>query len=401
MPLGFGRSILAYKAPAGGGGGGSERYGTLWTWGQASASLGLGSTANASQQNTPQQVGTDTDWMASSLMIGNGGCVCIKQNGDLYTWGANGNGSCANGGNSRIDEPYDINANPLNPSRTWTKTSTARNSLYAITSTNELWSAGENGRGQLGIGNNTLQTSNYSFNQVSSGVSWAQVADGGQHVIALDTDGYIYTWGWGLNGRLGSGSTSDVYTPTKRTPTYTYTWVDASSTTTYAIRSDGTMWATGRNSYCELGDNNVGVQSTVFKQVGTDTDWKYVRAGSNYAIAIKTDGSLWGWGRNWGNNFGFSAITASPVTVPTQLGTGTNWGSNPPSIITTDGADIIYGSGTFLINDSDELYVCGEGSNGQMGDGTATDIATLTQLSGTWYAGHTGGLGNSAGIQAP
>ena len=83
--------------------------------------------------------------------------------------------------------------------------------------------------------------------------------------------------------------------------------VSAGQTHTMAIKSDGTLWGWGFNSFGEIGD---GVAVTVvknglipednyrFSPVQIMEDVAAVSAGHNHTIAIKTDGSLWGWGKN-------------------------------------------------------------------------------------------------------
>ena len=70
-----------------------------------------------------------------------------------------------------------------------------------------------------------------------------------------------------------------------------------------------------------MGIGNTQAQ-TLPVQVGTDTDWKQVAAGVSSVLALKTDGSLWGWGLNMnGELFGYEGRQSSPV----RLGSETDW----------------------------------------------------------------------------
>lgn len=62
-----------------------------------------------------------------------------------------------------------------------------------------------------------------------------------------------------------------------------------------AIKIDGTLWGWGGNQFGQLGIGDTFDRFTPV-QIGTDTDWKQVGAGHCYAVAVKNDGTLWVWG---------------------------------------------------------------------------------------------------------
>jgi alpha-tubulin suppressor-like RCC1 family protein len=62
------------------------------------------------------------------------------------------------------------------------------------------------------------------------------------------------------------------------------------------------------------------------KQIGTDHDWKVIAAGSIFALALKQDGSLWIWGRGFGQNVALCDICGNTaIYVPTRVGTANDW----------------------------------------------------------------------------
>ena len=97
-----------------------------------------------------------------------------------------------------------------------------------------------------------------------------------------------------------------------------WTTVAAGYNHTIGIKTDGTLWAWGRNDYGQLGDGT-NTNKNVPTQIGTDTNWKLIAAGDNHTMAIKDNGTLWAWGRN---NYG-------------QLGDGTTVNKNTPFLVTT------------------------------------------------------------------
>ena len=73
--------------------------------------------------------------------------------------------------------------------------------------------------------------------------------------------------------------------------------VGAGTNQNFAIKADGTLWGWGRNTYGQLGLGSGSLANVTHPvQIGTDTNWQTVMSGSNHAIALKNDGTLWAWG---------------------------------------------------------------------------------------------------------
>ena len=131
-------------------------------------------------------------------------------------------------------------------------------------------------------------------------------------------------WGWGYGQPWSMGSNTSYSTPITLSDGLNWKQVSCTHWGVYdghaaAIKSDGTLWTVGRNSYGELG---LGIfdttERTSFTKVGTDTDWAYVKCGPFNTAAIKKDGSLWTWGRNVERQLGLGDATVR--RVPTRVG---------------------------------------------------------------------------------
>ncbi len=81
-----------------------------------------------------------------------------------------------------------------------------------------------------------------------------------------------------------------------------------------AIRQDGTLWGWGDNLFGQLG-TSAFTETNAPAQIGGDTNWLAVCAANVTSFALKSDGTLWFWG----------ADTVSNVFTPTQIGTNRNW----------------------------------------------------------------------------
>jgi alpha-tubulin suppressor-like RCC1 family protein len=91
---------------------------------------------------------------------------------------------------------------------------------------------------------------------------------------------------------------------------------------TMLLRPDGTIWGWGANEYGQLG---IGTTQdvTIPTQVGTDTDWRDMDGDWQFTVARKKDGSLWSWGANYFGQLGNG--TTNNSSVPLQIGAAKDW----------------------------------------------------------------------------
>ena len=150
-----------------------------------------------------------------------------------------------------------------------------------------------------------------------------------------------------------------------------------------AIKSDGTLWAWGANSSGQLGDGTT-INKTTPVQVGTASDWKTLSAGAGTNLALKSDGTIWVWGDNF---YGQIAGGNDPQTTPLQVGTATDWKS-----ISTGGYHML------TLKNNGTLWVWGNNDFGSLGLGNTQDVLEPVQL-GTatdWSAVSAGGYSSYA-----
>jgi alpha-tubulin suppressor-like RCC1 family protein len=91
-----------------------------------------------------------------------------------------------------------------------------------------------------------------------------------------------------------------------------------------AIKTDGTLWTWGRGSSGQLGLGNTTSYSSP-KQVGALTTWSNAGTGAlnTQCIITKTDGTLWSWGDNFNGKLGLGDTFGR--SEPNQVGSLTNW----------------------------------------------------------------------------
>ena len=235
-----------------------------------------------------------------------------------------------------------------------------------------LNSWGRNNFGQLGLNNRT----NYSSpKQVGSLTDWLKISSDSYTTAAIKTDGTLWSWGINSGGQLGLGNTTNYSSP-KQVGSLT-NWQNVSLSknfgvgilgSAFSIKTDGTLWSWGRNNYGQLGLNNLTDYSSP-KQVGSLTNWLSVSA-SYACLAVKTNGTLWSWGYNNSGELGLGdSGNYARRSSPTQVGALTNWKqvfvSNSCTVATkTDGT----------------LWSWGFNGNGTLGLGNTTSYSSPKQI---------------------
>jgi uncharacterized delta-60 repeat protein len=320
--------------------------GSLWAWGNnASGQLGL---ASNTSYNTPQRVGTDTNW--ASVATGDSHTVAVRTDGSLWAWGSNASGQLGLANNNDYNTPQRVGTGT-----SWASVAAGSAHSLAVQADGSLYAWGLNDNGQLGLGNLPNQNTPQA---VAAGTSWASATAGSSHTVAVRTDGTLWAWGSNASGQLGLGSTPSQNTP-QRVGTGT-TWASAAAggSHTLAAQADGSLWAWGLNVNGQLGLGNTTNQNTP-QPVGTGTNWLSAAAGDAHSLAVRADGSLWAWGSN----------------ASGQLGLGNNDNQNTPQPVaavtswTSATAGTGYAAGE---QGCGATWAWGLNANGQVGDGSTS-----------------------------
>jgi alpha-tubulin suppressor-like RCC1 family protein len=236
----------------------------------------------------------------------------------------------------------------------------------------KLYTWGGGTCGQLG-GN--FAGSRSSPNTVAGGgTSWCRVDVGDKHTVAFKKSGSLWIWGKNQYGQLGDGTTSDRFSPV--TPSGSDgTWCQAKPSscdgnTTVAVKTNGTLWVWGRNANGQLGDNTSIDRSSPVTTAGGGTTWCYASAGTCHSAAVKTDGTLWTWGAGTSGRLGTGNLItrSSPVTI---VGGLTSWSK------VCAGKDYTAG-----IRTNGTLYLWGANTCGKLGDSSTINKSSPVSTNG-------------------
>ena len=224
-----------------------------------------------------------------------------------------------------------------------------------------------NSMGQLGNNSNVAVTVpvNVSLTGGLAGKVVLSLAVGGLHTLALTSDGKVYAWGYNADGELGNGTTTHSPVPVAVNMTGVLAGkrvvsIGAGTDFSIALCSDGTLVRWGASP---TGNTSLPV---LVSQTGALINKSVVAisAGSWHSLALCADGTLASWGFNFlgilGN--GGSAHSTLPVLVDRSI----------HLLPTKNIASISAGSVHSLVLCSDNtLYAWGDNQYGQLGTGNA------------------------------
>ena len=130
--------------------------------------------------------------------------------------------------------------------------------------------------------------------------------------FAIQSDGSLWAWGSNRHGILGDGTTKERrHTPVKILDDVVS--VSAISNRAMAIKSDGSLWAWGTKTtgIIEYGTYSGTIIRRQYRPVKVMEDVIAVSAGRTHTMAVKADNSLWAWGSNRGGLLGDGTIVTN------------------------------------------------------------------------------------------
>ena len=234
-------------------------------------------------------------------------------------------------------------------------------------------------------------------------LAWGTLADaadvvsiwgGARGTIVLKSDGTVWTWGANFAGKLGVGLDAvslvrtnvpiEVHGPGNVSYLNSITNIMGGEVHSIAVKSDGTVWGWGQNEFGQLGDGTTNDESAPVQvglgcvpplgsvtKLGGRTYWN---------LAVKTDGTVWAWGMNQGGQLGngttISTLDPNQNTTPVQLTNSRAGGviNNPIQV------SCGYTYGVALATNG-TVWTWGTGSHGELGNGTTNALTVANPVS--------------------
>jgi alpha-tubulin suppressor-like RCC1 family protein len=332
----------------------------LYAWGVNNfGRLGLNDVANRS---SPVQVGALTNW--AQVSAGGTHTAAITTGGQLYAWGLNGTASYQTnflGDNTVFSRSSPVQIGALT---NWAQVSAGSAHTAAVKTDGALWAWGVGTNGRLGDGTIVNRSSPV---QIGALTNWAQVSAGGTHTAAITTGGQLYAWGNNGSDQIGDNTVFSRSSPVQIGALTNWAQVSAGASHTASVKTDGTMWAWGGNAQGAVGDGTVVNKSSPV-QIGALTNWAQVSTGNANTAAVKTDGTMWAWGDNTGGKLGQNDVYINRSS-PVQIGALTNWAR-----VSTSSSNVS------AIKTDSTLWAWGSNTTGQLGDGTVVSKSSPVQI---------------------
>lgn len=324
------------------------------------ASGQLGDASNTDQSIPVQAIG-----LTSIIGVSAGGdqleahSLALKNDGTVWSWGSNIYGALGNGTTTNTNIPGQVliltNVKAISAGG-WHSS--------ALKNDGTVWTWGWNTDGQLGDGTFVDRILPAQVNGLSDII---EIAAGTYHMLALKSDGTVWAWGDNISGQIGDGSTTDRTTPVQVSGLTNVVHISAGRFFSLAVKSDGSVWTWGENLYGQLGNGNTTNSSIPVQVPGLTIALPAVVAtGAFHCLVVKTDGTVWSWGRNSYGNLGdgsvenrYTPVQMLDITNVTVMAAGTNF--------------------SLLAKSDGTFWGCGRNASGQLGDGTVLQRNTVVQ----------------------
>ena len=351
--------------------------GTVWATGKNDyGQLGVGDTIN---RNTSLQVKIDENTYLENVKkidVTDDTTIALTKTGEVYAWGRNYYGELGVGdknvrsyatrvkgidGNGYLENIIDV--------------ANGEGNSYAIDKNGNVYGWGHGGYNQI----DDTTTAKMYPTKMSDCTDAISISAGDCFMAVMQSNSNTLERGYNRYGQRGNGTTAD-------TPTGTcivgndINKICAGNDSTLIIKEDGTVWTAGRNRYGELGVGDTSDRTKFTKltlEDGTEIKAKYGELNANITTILGKDGKVYATGYNEYGQLSNGTTTNSKKLKPMLNSDGTE---------VTDAMLIKVGEmsdpdiNTGIIKKDGTIWVSGNNTYGQIGNGTTSSTKYFTQV---------------------
>ncbi|HEY1661790.1 MAG TPA: hypothetical protein VGI03_05170 [Verrucomicrobiae bacterium] len=183
-----------------------------------------------------------------------------------------------------------------------------------------------------------------------------QLSVGDYHTLAISNG---FAWAWGDDNQLQLGNFIDENMDVPASVGLgNVVSVAAGSEYSLWLTQDGTVWFSGQDYWGQMGDLTINEDIDIEgpSSISGISNVVSIAAGADFGLAVKADGTVWGWGHSGNGCLGNNS--PNPTT---------------PHRITTNAVAVAGGESFTLVLMADgTVWGCGDNSWGELGDGTTT-----------------------------
>ena len=305
--------------------------GKVYDWGYNGAGeLGDGTTVNRLRPVAVDMSRVLLGKVVTSISGGLFHTVALASDGRVYTWGDNTYGQLGDGTTTSSTTPVAVNMIGELSRKIIIAIAGAESHTVALTSEGKVYAWGRNNEGELGDGTTISRSTPVATDMsgVLSGKIVTAITVGDEHTVALTSEGKVYAWGRNTYGQLGDGTFTNRTTPTAVNTSGVLsgkivTAIAAGGDHTVALTSDGQVFDWGNNTYGQLGNGTIAHNSMpVAAFSGGVLSGKIVTriaAGGVHTLARISDGRIYAWGNNSYGELGDGTTTSRTTPVLVNL----------------------------------------------------------------------------------
>ena len=350
--------------------------GPVYAWGNG-VDGEIGDGAAPAAQAVPTLAHLPSGVTAVQVAAGAETSYALGSDGNVYTWGNGTDGELGNGSTTPLqDTPVKVDLSALggvDPVAVAAGTDMA----YLLDADGRVWAFGADGNGELGDGG--AGGEELTPVQVPlGGRTIVAIAAGSISGYALDEDGNIWAWGYGVDGQLGNGASGSGEVAARPSPVVdaagsdlTASAIAAGASDGYAIGTDGNLYAWGDNSNGQLGDGDAVPSSAVPVVVALPNDdgATQIAAGAETVYALDAAGVAYSWGFGDDGELGNGSLDGSAVPVPVTMPAGVSFLEIGASY-----AD------AYAIGSNQHVYSWGYDGAGELGNGSVVPDGVATPV---------------------
>jgi len=324
-------------------------------------------------RSTTRQVSVSEVAMLSSIAaldVGEMNVCAVGVDGQAWCWGPNDFGQLGTGDTEGANAPRSSAEGYL-----FDKISVSSGGAFACgiatTGAAFCWGSQEGGR----LGDGTMAPGGQFVTApvaVSGGLTFTDVATGGDHACGIATGGAAFCWGHNERGQLGRGNSANSAVPVAVSGGLTFTSITAHQMVTCAIAADGIGYCWGNGAQGNLGSGSTA-SSNVPVPIAGGLRFSSLQLGVWTACGVTTGGDGYCWGQNGSGELGVGSKTPVESLVPLLVVDGHRWNSISPGVAVTCG-----------VSTGDQGFCWGGNISGERGDGPfpAPDVTSPVPIAG-------------------